>query len=792
MKANLEPGSESQGEAFTVRWNGRHLRLFVTVLVRIRPWLPLLIILVTGVVIPLTWYHPGRLLVSADFNDPFNPVQVFREVWKGWANNVGFGGGNTIALLPIEIPYFAILTLFELLGVPAALGELLTFSLIFSTAGVSMWLLLRHWFGNGAAAFAGGFIYMLNPFTLIEWHGGHGIELIGWGLCPLVLLLVDVAFTKQELGLAFWASVAAVALFLAAPASTIPSIIGFIIIPVLLLAFSRWSYYKTVEHSGWRVLRRLVAMFGLAVLMNLWWLLPTATGASIVHGFASQPNTATPPDMLVPMNAFNLITGWGYWGWHQGYQGAAYFTFESLYEGRLAQLLEVTPLLFGLSAFFRVGSGEWRTFRKFGAACVLVCLPLAASWHGPFGNAWDWAYVHIPGFVAFRSPWERFAGLEWLGIAGLVAAALSCGGTSVRRRVRNLLGWGGAALALVLMVAITLPIFGHLTLNRDSTGRLIYYSKKPPRYVSQFSASLAREPRCEILNPEWNYQTYIPLTWYRGGYPSIDYLLPCEIITAGMNPYNDAQSIANVVDEFIASHGNASVLVRFLGAIGITDVLVANDYAYSVYNFGPTPKILESYFSNAGLVEHKYGRWIDFRLPKSITRAGMFLADHPLSLHLSASDSPQSISNVFEKIASGNGGTVLTRGGVQLTAAGARLVWSRSRHAELLRLSGTAVIGAESSFDSGWTLSAQAIGVQSATLSVRHIEINGYANGWLVSGRGSYILTTSYGPSSLIVIGGVFTLLTIVGLLFLWVAVIFRWKPFRGREVALRKREPRV
>jgi len=784
----LPPLTKSQSEG---RF-GRQIKVLLgwlgTFSGRLRSSIPLLIILFVGILIPITWYHSGELLVSGDFNSPFNPGRVFVAMWSGWSNAMGMGGGSTIQLLPIDVPYYAILALFHFVGLSPALGELFTFSLIFASAGFSMWLLLRQWFGNGSAAFVGGFVYMLNPFTLIEWHNGFAIEMIGWGLAPLVLLLVDKACTRKTVSLKFWLAVAIVAFLLAAGASNVASLFGFILLPCILMFACRWETYRLAVNSYWRTLRRLGLMLVTAVAMNMWWVLPTVSGASLIPGFASQVDTTSPPDMVNPMNAFNLITGWGFWGWHAGYQGAPYFTFEPWYRGHPMQLLVLTPLLLGLAAFARRGSRDWSTFRNFGIVCFLIALPLAAAWHGPFGNLWEWAYRHVPGFVAFRSPWERFAGLEWLGLAVLMAVLFSRSATESEAKKKRVLRWSGAALAIIVMIGVTFPIFGQMFENRGTNGRWIEYSKVPPTYVTQFASAVKGESRCEVLDPEWYFETYVPLRWYRGGITNVNFLLPCEVLGADAHPYLDGQVVANTIDNYIVSNGKRSDLIHFIEAIGVTDILVANDYAYSVYGFGPTSHDLETYLSGAGLTRHGFGEWIDFRLPYSLIRGNLYVADQAVPHGSLAGSKTSGIMGLVRAIGLSDGQAVITKQAIQLST-GASLRVNGSHESEIRNLTGNVIIGSNTSFAPGWRLTVRPVGEASVTPTVSHIEINGYANGWILKGRGSYDLTTSYFPSSLIIVGGSISILTVLALLSVWLFEFYNREP--RRRVTVHSRHSR-
>lgn len=638
---------------------------------RLGPLLPVALIIAVGVAIPLTWYRPHELLVSADFNAPFDPARTFVQSWAGWSNSAGMAGGSTVSLLPLDIPYYGILAFFEVIGFPASLGELFTFSLIFASAGIAMWVLLRRWFGNSASTFAGAFVYMVNPFTLIEWHNGFAVELIGWGLAPLVIFLVEMACSDPILTARFWFGVLFVSVLLAAPGSNPASIIGFVILPLAVVLAFRWPFYQKVL-AGWARLGRLGLMSIVALGANLWWLVPAGWGllhGSLVPGFSHQADTTMPPDLTTPLRPFDLLTGFGYWGWHLGYQGL-YFTFEPRYSAPLVRILLVLPLLFGLSALLR-RANTVIPVRRIGITLLAVGLFLAAGFHGPF-HIFDWAYNHVPGLVVFRSPWQRFGGLQWFGLAVLIAVALSprqrVPDDELRTRptLRQSGRWLGAFVVMGLMIGIVNPIFGGMFLNRDPTGRLIYYAPGPPTYTAQMASYLSTRSRCEILDPEWYYKTYIPLNWYRGGYPNVNALLPCEVIGADGVPFTDSQNLANLIDQAITLGVDPRDVVRFLGAIGVTDVLVAHDYSYDTYRFGPTAQSLDSYLL-PDFDRRSFGQWTDYEVPGQYRTPALYLAGGIVSaptlssLETSPSLRANDVSNLIRTVGSGQRRVIVTR-----------------------------------------------------------------------------------------------------------------------------------
>ena len=604
----------------------------------INRYAPLLAIIAVGVVIPLLWYRPGQLLVGSDFTFPIDPVATLTSLWHGWAQNAGSGGANTLNLLPIAWPYFGLAALLESMAVPADVAQSIIYSLTFAMAGVSMWFLLRRWFDNSAATFAGAVIYMLNPFTLISWHNAAAIELIAYGIAPLTLLFIEIAATSQRLRFWFWPVVALVSVSLAAPAAIPPMIVGMVVAPIVALLVFRWRSYRRELAEAVRV-RRLIGMALVAITVNTWWLLPATVGlakGSLAGGFSQLSLTTNPPDMTTPLSFFDLITGFGYWGWHGGYNGHPNFTFADSYGSVVMRLIMLIPIAVAFLAVLRTKSID-ASIRRLGYALLVGGIFLAAGFHEPFG-IFTWAYRHVPGFVAFRSPWENFGGVEWFGIAILAAIALvpddergmsphrikwqhSNRSTSLPRST-----WQYAVVLIVTMLVIVHPLFGGMYENQGTNGKLVYYAGAPPKYIQHLTSYLAKRPRCEVFNPEMAYSSYVAYNWYQGGVQNFDMLFPCEVLNANSNPSTDGDQLANLLDRAVLTGVSQSSLRSLLSDIGVTDVLVANDFNFDQYKAGPTPGQLMAYFTTGGAFRQvTFGQWTDFVVPKSRT-AGLAMA----------------------------------------------------------------------------------------------------------------------------------------------------------------------
>ncbi len=337
-------------------------------------------------------------------------------------------------MLPM-VPYLAFLALLHVVGIPLAGDVVLTFACIFLLAGWSMFALLGVWFQQPGLRLAGAMAYMAAPYVMIEWQAGEAIEFIAYGAAPLVVLIVWRLMTELRVSVALWLGLAGIAFLLAAPSSNPPSVIAQVLLPALICVVAAW---RSSPVSPKRRFQRLTGGVVIAVGINLWWVIPTGValgGGYLLQGFGSSYESQNPPDLTTPVSFFSHITGFGYWAWNQGYAGHPYYAFSAHYQAWGMVILTSIPIAvmaFGLARYGTMGP-SFRTLIRFGFGLWIVGFFLSYGFKGPTGPLYTWAYRHVPGFVAFRSPWEKFSPVQILGETLLWTVGIAVIGAWVRR-----------------------------------------------------------------------------------------------------------------------------------------------------------------------------------------------------------------------------------------------------------------------------------------------------------------------------------------------------------------------
>ncbi len=263
-------------------------------------------------------------------------------------------------------------------------------------------LLLRLISGAGTAVYAGGILFMLNPFVYDRFMAGQYGVLLGYALLPWfvssLLVFLEVPDWRQLIRLSAWAVLA-----------SIVSIHAMGLLLILALAAIFWKV------KDWRQLRRVVSFgavgLGICMAASSYWLIPTLLGqgriAESIVGFGESQRQAFATVDLNGLGTVGSVLGLqGFW---QDSRGLNILP-NDLWGWGLVQVAVWAILVIG---FVRAWRAQRSTSMYFMAIGVIALL-LAIGWGG------DWMAAHLPLLAGYREP-QKFAALLVLAYAyGLV------------------------------------------------------------------------------------------------------------------------------------------------------------------------------------------------------------------------------------------------------------------------------------------------------------------------------------------------------------------------------------
>ena len=724
------------------------------------------ILISIGVVIPITWFHFGHFINTADFTNSYSPGRWLRSLMGGYSSYGSTSGGqSTIGTLPLAFPYVTFFSIFKVLSVPIGVSQIIFFQLLFCVSSIGMWGFARKLFDNHYAAFIAALVYSFNPYTLIEFATGEIIQLEGWALFPLFAMLLIDAIKNDKLSNFFWLRFAILSAFLASDAQNLAAVIGNIFLPLfLVIIYCLFSERRSLKFLT-RTLKRVGLMGVTGALINLWWLFPFLSNFSaLTSGYIGAPDTLNSPEMNSVLSAIDLITGWGYWGFRAEYLGNLFFPFERIYLNPFIRLIVCLPLLIIPAAFLIVTNRKLKRILFLSFLLLLAWYPLSAGWHGPTGRYFSSLFNNISLFRIFRSPWQHFAGLEWIAIS-LSAAVLVASSYELINNHKEI----KTSLLNVLIASIVLisvfPFFGTL-FNSSATTEMSqnYAPSNLPSYVNDTSDYLASVKNCRVFLPAEFYKSYMKFTWHSGSGIPVTQVLPCDVIAGDQYPVSNAESFALLVDNYISEDKPREPLIKLLQNLGFSDILIMKDQLWNYYSIGPDLKSQIRFFNESSTESKNFGMWRLYKIPSTTSNNEFTLPKNFIDKLNFQNMSLKTFQSFIFSINSG--GVSINKNYRNLNLNHETTLTSFKNSSFYLNdLKGESLVVSHLTYDPNLSLRVLSES-NKANLTVEPVLVNNFQMGWLLRGKGSFHLSVFYSQIIFIRVGIVLSLITLL-LLFM-------------------------
>lgn len=491
-----------------------------------------LLILALLSLIPFLWTRGGYMILGHDAGTPISPVPHFLDRLSTWTARYGFGTDQTFAVPGLFIHGMEFI--FASLHLPLWLNQSITFSIFFFLMGYSMYYFASTLFPNKRylPLFAAVF-FQINHFTLQAWFIAERTKFTTYIALPIILAFIYKIHRHEKKP--FKTGLGGGLILTVLNGGGFIPVFGALIICAPL--FSALILLKTDKKLLF--LKNLVifiaALMASFILLNMYWLIPYAS--YIATSFASEVSKSGGIEGVLlwageiskNTSILNLFRLQGIQEWYVN----PYHTYAARFLSN--KILILASFILPFSAFFAVfiARGKERVLNAIIAMVGLVSLFFMAGSHPPFGNVYIWMLEHVPGFIAFRTPFYKFAPGLWLSYAVLVGFTVDAAISRYGKRVRygSAIGIGCMILGIVVY---SYPILGtkFFTYFSDRSTRV-----KVPDYVLDYAAysnSDAFTYRRTLILPPQSYETFSESTTW--GYWSI----------ATMNSLFDTRSYASL------------------------------------------------------------------------------------------------------------------------------------------------------------------------------------------------------------------------------------------------------
>ena len=495
-----------------------------------------------------TWFRSDAGLATGDLVPPVAPGTDYRAHWNGFDTGAGAPSYQIVSL-----PYFEGLRLFSHLGLGEVAFQRLWITVLLAGTAASVVFLARGLVRSPLAAAVAGFVPLFSAYRMtVAFDTVPLVAMIAAAVLGGIVIRAGAESGPRPLvfGLASL-SCGFVALN--------PPHLALLLVWIVVCAVLAWAVHGAPAVR--RVGRFLLVGVPLALLFNLWWIVPAAlaiTGPVFTDRFA-----AAGVDEWAWThqrgNVLNVVAFTSSWAWSY----PEYFPYSGRLERPPFTVLQYVPAVAAALGVV-LAVGRWRR-----VALVLAVVGVLAIWvmkglHDPLAGTNLWLYDHMPGFWLLRDPAKT--GL----VLALVFALLGAIGIS---RLHEHSRRAGTAAAVLLVVGAAVYAHPLLTGGVTPSERPLLPSahvRVPPGWQAAATYLETRPPggKVVVLPRLDYYQT--PTTWGYYGTSFLRYLIERPVIEPLPGGYYRDSEVDALVGrleaEILRGEGDVSSVLQALGA----------------------------------------------------------------------------------------------------------------------------------------------------------------------------------------------------------------------------------
>ena len=391
----------------------------------IKKYYEIIILCILGLT-PLLWFHGSEVILGHDSGLVMSPVTHFFDRLYLWTYRFGLGQDQSYALSGFMIHGFEAFVASLNLGLQAT--QKIVFIFWFLLPGITMYVFGKYVekkFSFTNIALPSAVFFMFNHFLLQGWFIAERTKFSLYAAMPLLLLFLLQWVDKKRSTVKTSLFISLLFFFLNGNAS-FPLFGGIFVVLFAFLIFFIPSLFKT-KRIGSLVL--LIVLTGIcSSLLNLYWFLPyynfvKSTYSQAVAQVGGVAGVLTWVNYISKDSSIlNLLRLQGIPEWYQNPDHA--FANIFLTNPVLILISFCMPILAFLPLLFL------KTFKNtklilFLLFIAVISVVFVAGSHPPFGAIYVFMVKFIPGFVAFRTPFYKFAPSLWFSYSLLLSISVS-------------------------------------------------------------------------------------------------------------------------------------------------------------------------------------------------------------------------------------------------------------------------------------------------------------------------------------------------------------------------------
>lgn len=523
---------------------------------------------------PLLWFKDGVIMVGHDNVYPLNPPVFFEGRLHTWIDQ---GFGRSQSLIMGTIPIHLVDALPSLIGFSVQDGQKLVYVFWFFMMGFSAYILAsvinpqNRYFKIIVSLF-----YQYNFFILQAWFIGERTKFSAYIALPLVLAV----FIKVYRG--DWRVIKGVVInslilliFNGGGLYGIPLYGGFFLsLFIFVVVFSILGYFK----NNFAAIKRLVFLVILSVmgyfLINAYYILPSISEIvpQYLSGVGKSGGSSGFIDWASEISAnasySNLLRFEGIADWYDNpeHPYAKYY-----FSNPLLILISFLWVVFILFSIIKHERGEKANLITFFFLTFLLGIFFSAGTHPPLGFIYKLILEYIPGFIAFRSPYFKFAPAIFFASSFLIGYFLDY----FQGRLRK-------AIFVFLIVLLLLYHFPYFTGNFFNWRTGFTTRNNIPEYVLEFTNWLEKnsseEQRTLLLPPtnkSWQYDIY---KWGYLSFQALPGLATNKGIILNDDKLNSAEEELVNLLYLAIEDGNPELIGKFTSLLRVKYLVVRHDF----------------------------------------------------------------------------------------------------------------------------------------------------------------------------------------------------------------------
>lgn len=577
----------------------------------------ILLILFFGLT-PLLWFSKDQIVLGHDSGLPLRPIGHFLDRFNVWTERYGFGLDQSFALPGFFI--HGIEALVSWFGASTQIEQIVTFIFWLSLSGFSMYLLASKFEKELKLkyfAVAASLFYMINHFLLQSWYIAERTKYSVYAALPLILYFL-FEWAEGKKSTLFTSIAIAFVIFFLNGGGAIPLFGGIILAGIVFVLFyflSGFSFRKVLK------LISLVLWTSLfCVLLNAYWLVPY--GFHVLRNYSSEVTLFGGLSGIIgwltsisqDASLINLLRLQGIPEWYQN----PYQPYAPTFLGN--PLFVLLGFLIPFCAFIPLLVYKTVRARKvilFFAFLALFSMIFVAGAHPPFGVLYVFLIKVVPGFIAFRTPFYKFAPALWLSYSVLLGFFVSYLFTRFEKKriVTAAIGFSLIGLFVLYNYPFFTGSFFNYMVGRRTTRvtvpQYIYdyasWSEKPENKIGKTLVFPPTDTDSRMDVFEWGYLSNQPFTSIISNAPIIN-----------KNYYMPSSQLDMIDDLYSQIENNDPEWTTLAHLMGIQYLLVRNDFDWNNQEYKTkNPKIYTQVLEKNGIKPAKsFGEWVIYKVPE--------------------------------------------------------------------------------------------------------------------------------------------------------------------------------